>query len=190
MTPQASGLPGLPGREQDFSLALFAPQAMPGAMPPAPEPEFSNAAIDEGIALHALLERVTDSDTWPVQIPEPGVVARWLGCSVALAEVVHAQAGVILSQPGLRRFFDPSLYHAARNEMDVITEGRLLRLDRVVIFDDEVWILDYKRAYLEVEQMSYAYQLAQYRSALRAVYGARQVRSALITVDGRLWELD
>ena len=190
MTPQASGRPGLPGREQDFSLALFAPQAMPGATQPAPEPEFSRAAIDEGIALHGLLERVTDSDTWPVQVPEPGAVARWLGCSIALAEVVQAQAGVILSQPGLRRFFDPSLYHAARNEMDVIAGGRLLRLDRVVIFDDEVWILDYKRAYLEVERTSYAAQLAQYRSALRAMFGARQVRSALITVDGRLWELD
>jgi ATP-dependent helicase/nuclease subunit A len=193
MTPQAAGLPGahgLSGIGQDFTLALFAPQAMPGVLPPEPEPEFSTAAIDEGIALHALLERLTDSGAWPVQLPGPDAVARWLGCSIALAEVVQAQAGIILSQPALQRFFDPALYHVARNEMDVIADGRLLRLDRVVLFDDEVWILDYKRAFLDVERSSYEAQLAQYRSALRAVFGERTVRSALITVDGRLWELD
>jgi ATP-dependent helicase/nuclease subunit A len=190
MTPQASGLPGLPGREQAFSLALFAPQAMPGTTPPEPEPEFSTAAIAEGIALHALLERLTDSGAWPVQIPDAGTVARWLGCSIALAGVVQAQAGTILSRPGLQRFFDPARYAAARNEMDVIADGRLLRLDRVVFFDDEVWILDYKRAFLEVERSSYESQLAQYRSAMGAVVGVRRVRSALITVDGSLWELD
>jgi ATP-dependent helicase/nuclease subunit A len=95
----------------------------------------------------------------------------------------------VLSQTALRRFFDPALHHAARNEMEVIADGRLLRLDRVVIFDDEVWVLDYKRAYLDMERADYASQLAQYRAALSAVYGARKVRSALITVDGRLWEL-
>lgn len=190
MTPQASALRGLAGSEQEFSLALFAPQAMPGATPPEPEPNISGTAIDEGIALHALLERLTDDGAWPVQIPDAGTVARWLGCSTALAGIVQAQAGTVLSQTALRRFFDPALHHAARNEMDVIAEGRLLRLDRVVIFDDEVWVLDYKRAYLDMERADYADQLAQYRSALRAVFGERRVRSALITVDGRLWELD
>jgi ATP-dependent helicase/nuclease subunit A len=125
-----------------------------------------------------------------VRLPDPGMVARWLGCSIALAAVAQAQAGIVLSQPELQRFFDPALYRAARNEMDVIADGRLLRLDRVVIFDDEVWVLDYKRAFLDVERSSYRSQLAQYRSALRAVFGERRVRSALITVDGRLWELD
>jgi ATP-dependent helicase/nuclease subunit A len=190
MIPLDAGLPGLPGREQDFSLALFTPQAMPGAAPVAPETAFSTAAIDEGIALHALLERLTDSGTWPVQLPDAGTVARWLACSIALAGVVREQAGIILSQPGLRHFFDPALHRAARNEMDVIADGRLLRLDRVVIFDDEVWILDYKRAFLDIERSSYASQLAQYRSALHAVFEDSKVRSALITVDGRLWELD
>ena len=189
MTPQAPGLPGLSCREQDFSLALFAPQAMPGPTPPESAPAFSSAAIDEGIALHALLELLTDDGAWPVQVPDPGAVARWLGCSLALAEVVQEQAAAVLSQAALRRFFDPSLYRAAYNEMDVIADGRLLRLDRVVVFDDEVWVLDYKRAYLEMERSDYASQLAQYRSALRAVYSGRSVRSALITVDGCLWEL-
>jgi ATP-dependent helicase/nuclease subunit A len=190
LSARTAMLPGLPGGEQEFSLALFTPQPMPGTNPPEPEPAFSTAAIDEGIALHALLERLTDSGAWPVPVPDTGTVARWLGVSIALAEVVRAQAGIVLSQPDLRHFFDPALHLAARNEMEVIADGRLLRLDRVVIFEREVWILDYKRAFLDVERLEYASQLAQYRSALRPVFGDRQIRSALITVDGRLWELD
>ena len=190
MAPRAGGLPGLAGREQDFSLALFSPEPMPGITPPLPAAEFSTAAIDEGIALHGLLERLTDSGMWPVHLPETPVIARWLDCPAPVAEVVRAQAGAILAQPELRRFYDPALHRAARNEMDVIADGRLMRLDRVVIFDDEVWILDYKRAYLAVEQAGYAAQLAQYRAALAPVFGDRRLRSALITVDGQLWELD
>ena len=180
--------PGLPGREEPFSLTLFSPEAMPAAAP-APAMEVSTVAIDEGVALHGLLERITEDGAWPVRLPDPEVIARWLGCSAALAEGARLHARVILSQPDLRRFFDPALYREARNEMDVIADGRLMRLDRVVIFDDEVWILDYKRAFLDIERAAYAAQLAQYRAALRPVFQDRKLRSALITVDGRLWEL-
>lgn len=188
LEPGTRALPGLPGREQPFSLTLFAPEAMP-ASAKAPTVEVSTVAIDEGVALHGLLERVTEDGAWPVDLPEPEVIARWLGCSAALAEVARLHAGVILSQPELRRFFDPALYREARNEMDVIADGRLMRLDRVVIFDDEIWILDYKRAFLDIERAAYGAQLAQYRAALRPVFQDRKLRSALITVDGRLWEL-
>jgi ATP-dependent helicase/nuclease subunit A len=162
---------------------------MPG-VPPAEAPaEFSSAAIDEGVALHGLLERLTECRAWPLALPPVDMVARWLGCSAALAEVARRHAETILSQPALQRFFDPGMHREGRNEMEVIVGGRLLRLDRVVLFDDEVWILDYKRAFLDIEREKYAQQLAQYRAALRTVYPAMRLRSALITVDGQLWEL-
>ena len=190
MEPQAAGLVGILGGEQEFSLTLFAPPAMPGAPLPVAAAEISGAAIDEGVALHGLLERITDGEAWPAHLPDAALVARWLGCDPALAEVARAQARTILSQPELQRFFDPSHYRYARNEMDVIADGRLMRLDRVVVFDDEVWILDYKRAFLDVERIKYAQQLAQYRAALRPIFRDARLRSALITVDGRMWELD
>ena len=187
--PLARDLASLPGREQAFSLALFAPEPMPGvALLPAPA-EIASAAIDEGLALHGLLERITDGGVWPVRLPDAAMVARWLDCSIALAQVARAQAAVILAQPALQRFFNPALHCAARNEMDVIAGGRLMRLDRVVIFDDEVWVLDYKRAFLDVERAKYIAQLAQYRAALEPVFQDKTLRSALITVDGQLWEL-
>jgi ATP-dependent helicase/nuclease subunit A len=190
MEPQAGGLAGILGSEQEFSLNLFAPPAMPAPPPPPAPAEISSAAIDEGVALHALLERVTDSGAWPPHLPDTAAIARWLDCDAALAEVVRGQAQAILSQAELRRFFDPSHYRFARNEMDVIADGSLMRLDRLVVFDDEVWILDYKRAFLEIERAKYTQQLAQYRAALRPIFDGARLRSALITVDGRMWEME
>jgi len=58
----------------------------------------------------------------------------------------------------------------------------------VVVFDDEVWVLDYKRNLLDSERAGYQAQLARYRTALLSVFSDKQIRSALITADGRLWE--
>ena len=189
MEPRDSAIAGMLDGELDFCLDMFAPAALPGAPLIEAPAEFSSAAIDEGVALHGLLERLTEERAWPLALPPVDMVARWLGCSAALAEVARRHAGTILSQPALQRFFDPGMHREGRNEMDVIVGGRLMRLDRVVLFDDEAWILDYKRAFLDVEREKYAQQLAQYRAALAAVFPGLRLRSALITVDGQLWEL-
>jgi len=63
-----------------------------------------------------------------------------------------------------------------------------MRLDRVVMFEDEVWVLDYKRRLLDSERADYAAQLARYRNALVSVFSDMRIRSALITADGTLVE--
>jgi ATP-dependent helicase/nuclease subunit A len=65
----------------------------------------------------------------------------------------------------------------------------MARFDRLVMFDDELWILDYKRNLLESERIAYAQQLAGYRSAAQEVFAGATIRTALITVDGRLIEM-
>jgi ATP-dependent helicase/nuclease subunit A len=186
----------------DFELALFDPRPQPpslfggaagdgeDAAPAIAEDGalVGNAAIDEGVALHALLERLTHAPQWPPQLPEAPALARWLGISAALAQVVHAQARRVLAQPQLERFFNPALHRAARNEMEIVTPAGVLRCDRVVMFDDEVWILDYKRRLLDSERADYAAQLARYREALVSVFSDKRIRSALITADGSLRE--
>jgi ATP-dependent helicase/nuclease subunit A len=63
-----------------------------------------------------------------------------------------------------------------------------MRLDRVVMFDDELWVIDYKRRLLDSERADYAAQLGRYRSALMSVFSDKQIRSALITAEGALIE--
>ena len=59
-----------------------------------------------------------------------------------------------------------------------------------VRFADALWILDYKRSADEQDSAGYRRQLDGYRNALQAVAGALPVHTALITVDGRLWQFD
>jgi len=172
--------------ESDFSLPLFQPPALPAA---APEPVFSSDMIDEGIALHALMERLTHAPAWPPALPDVDAVAGWLRCAPALAQIVHAQARAILASDELARFFDPAAFRFARNEMEILTADGAARFDRVVMFDDALWILDYKRQLLDSERAAYAQQLARYRVAAREVFPDIAIRTALVTADGRLIEI-
>lgn len=175
------------GTEADFSLAIFNPPALPAAQI-VPAEVFSSAEIDEGIALHALMERLTL--TWPVTLPTPELIAKWLSCTHEMAVVISTQAGIILAQPELARFFDPAQHRFARNEMEVIAGAGMVRFDRAVMFDDELWILDYKRNLFDSERAAYAQQLADYRVAAQEVFRDVRIRSGLITVDGRLTEME
>jgi ATP-dependent helicase/nuclease subunit A len=175
------------GHEEYFTLPIFEP---PLLAPVAPDvaAQMTGGVIDEGVALHALLERLTHLHEWPVAVPDAELVARWLSCSRALAVTVRRQAQTILEQPQLERFFNSAQHLFARNEMEVMAQQQLLRFDRVVMFEDAVWILDYKRNFLERERQDYEAQLAQYREAAKAVFPSKNCKTALITADGSLWE--
>ncbi len=177
---------GIADADAGVELSHFSPPSLP---PPVREPRGSadNEATREGTLLHALMERLTNSGQWPLAVPAAGLVARWLGCSFDEAMVVCAQAQAILAQPALRRFFDPACYRFARNEMEVVHEGSLMRMDRVVILDDTLWILDYKRNLYEWQQQSYQQQLAAYRAACVSLFAVSAIETALITADGQLW---
>ena len=174
--------------QASFDLSLFDPAPLP-ACTVAATTSVSSAAIDEGIALHALMERVTHGKVWPVTLPDTLLVAHWMQCPVELAGTICAHARMILSQPHVERFYNPAHFRFARNEMDLMVDGEILRCDRVVVFDDEVWILDYKRQLLDSERALYAAQMQRYRHAAKAAFQPLAVRTALITVDGRLWEI-
>jgi ATP-dependent helicase/nuclease subunit A len=175
-------------KETAFSLPVFNPSVR-AAIPALPGMA-RNGAIDEGVALHTLLERITHLHSWPIHMPDAAAIAHWLQCPLALALTVRTQAVTILAQPLLERFYNPAQYSAAHNEMDVIVGSELLRFDRVVVFDDVVWILDYKRNLLDSEHAAYQAQLAHYRTAGQAVFPGKNMNTALITADGQLWEMD
>ncbi len=186
--------------ESFFSLHLFqGRRPMPTTAPLPPitalalqsgKPEAVQQAADEGILLHALMERVTATDSWPVKMPSPEVAAVWLDCTLAEAAESCRHALCILSQPLLRRFFDSSIFQRAENELDMMADGNLMRMDRVVWFVDEIWILDYKRSVGPADLDTYRIQLSRYQNVLQRVMPGRVIRIALIGFDGHLWQLD
>jgi len=179
---------GETGRQEgEFTLAVFDPPQLPAAAP-AERLLLRSEAVDEGVYLHALLERLTQDREWPVAVPETEIIARWLDCPPAVAASIAVQARAILTAPALERFYNPAHYDLAYNELEIAHDGNFLRYDRLVGFDAELWILDYKRQLLDSERGEYQAQLARYRRAAEAVFPDRSLRSALITADGKLWE--
>lgn len=177
-----------PPLEAAFTIAIFDPPLL--TLSETLPPQQRNQAIEEGIVLHALLERLTQTPIWPIEVPDTGRIARWLRCPAAIAAIVRERALIILRQPQLERFFNPMYFEFARNELEVLHANELLRFDRAVACGDELWILDYKRDLLDGERAVYQAQLARYRRAAQAVFPGRRIRTALITADGRLWEIE
>jgi ATP-dependent helicase/nuclease subunit A len=176
----------------EFSMPIFSPPILEDevALEAERAARARASAIAEGIALHTLLERLTQFDTWPVEMPETCRIARWLSCSVEMADIVRERALNMLAAPALERFFNPAYFSFARNELEVLAGDETMRFDRAVVFDEEVWILDYKRDVLESEHADYAAQLQRYRQAAATVFPGMRLKTALVTPDGRLWEME
>ena len=164
-----------------------------------------------GIWLHALLQHLTTNPspltaTW---LPFLGSLANLaamragggeqasnkaelqhrLAIPPAEMELLWPQAQHLLASPQLARFFDPQHYRSACNEMPYVNaSGELKRIDRLVEFDDEVWVLDYKLGESE-DAAHYRAQMQEYRTAMQTVYAGKQVRCALVFADGVLSEI-
>jgi ATP-dependent helicase/nuclease subunit A len=96
---------------------------------------------------------------------------------------------------------DPARVSWAGNEVELMFEGQLLRLDRLVCIADEAqqristdqatdvwWVLDYKLDMAPHQQPNYLAQLARYRSAVMAAQPGAIVRAAFVTAAGHLLE--
>jgi ATP-dependent helicase/nuclease subunit A len=136
-----------------------------------------------GIWLHALLQHLTDG------VAEHELCRR-SGIPQQEFEPLLLQVRQLVAQPGLRRYFDAQQYRHACNEMPYVSaQGELKRIDRLVEFEYEVWVLDYKMGE-HPDPAPYRAQMAEYRAAMQAVYADKPVRCALLFGDGILRELE
>ncbi|MGH8676986.1 MAG: UvrD-helicase domain-containing protein, partial [Burkholderiales bacterium] len=146
-----------------------------------------------GVLLHALLERVTS----PSNIDDRQYLMQLLKTTEDEFSKLWNDAQSIITAPEMRRFFDPAQYLRADNELAYAGEsGEMRRIDRLVEFDDSVWILDYKTgdaidpANLEVSARPYRTQLAEYRAAVTSLVSGKPVKSALVFAGGLLLPVD
>jgi ATP-dependent helicase/nuclease subunit A len=154
-----------------------------------------------GIWLHALLQRITDGST-----ADRNELQQRLDIPAAEMELLWQQAQHLLTLPQLARFFDAQQYRGASNEMPYVNaQGELKRIDRLVEFDDEVWVLDYKLGAPKVgnplsaeadaelshseDAARHRAQMQEYQAAMQAVYAGKRVRCALVFADGALSEV-
>jgi ATP-dependent helicase/nuclease subunit A len=150
-----------------------------------------------GIRLHALMQHLATDTLLPPgegegvgELPSQArELQRRLNIPHEEMDALWPEAQALLAAPGLARFFDASLYRAASNEMPYVNAaGELKRIDRLVEFDDEVWVLDYKMGESE-DAARFRSQMEEYRAAMQAVYEGKKVRCALVYAGGLLREM-
>jgi ATP-dependent helicase/nuclease subunit A len=139
-----------------------------------------------GTWLHALLQHLV----LPQAVSDMGELQQRCGIPSNEMDTLWLQAQHLLSLPQLQRYFDPQYYRNACNEMPYVNaRGELKRIDRLVEFDDEVWVLDYKTG-AKPDVAPYRTQMREYRTAMQAVYAGKTVRCALLFADGALREVE
>ncbi|MFZ5502097.1 MAG: UvrD-helicase domain-containing protein [Pseudomonadota bacterium] len=148
-----------------------------------------------GIWLHGLLQHLTEHSPLPPGegvrkfMPDQAALQQRLAIPDEDIEPLWQQAQQLLSLPKLAKFFDANQYRSAANEMPYINAaGEVKRIDRLVEFDDEVWVLDYKFGE-SAGASSHAAQIEEYRAAMQTVYAAKRVRCALVFAGGVLSEM-
>ena len=153
-------------------------------------PGVAGRAARYGTQFHALMERLTAGAP-----AGRAAVQRELGLTEHEFAPMWEQAQRVLGSPGLRRFFDPSQFKRAANEVSYMIEtGEVRRIDRLVEFDDEMWVLDYKTGDAStadpalIEQ--YRGQLAEYYAAVRRLYARQRVSGAIVFADAEMHVLN
>ncbi|MEC4718721.1 UvrD-helicase domain-containing protein [Noviherbaspirillum sp. CPCC 100848] len=176
------------GNAEEFLLSVFDPE--PVTERPARQVGIRlRSMTEEARTLSSLMQRLTEVPQWPVRVPPPEHLPDWLGCAPAAAMAVHARAERILSVSSLERYFNPKHFVFARNSLEIIDAGESLLCDRVVVFKDEVWILDYlcdSPAGLDGKEHGNDALHGRFRSAMQALFPDKAVKFGSITADGYL----
>ena len=181
------GAPMLQPSPADANLAAT---ALPAIAQPAPQHQptgnrrdSDNAASRFGSFVHELLEHAIPP------APQTDSLARRYGHHPDWQRA-WAICQRILQAEHLRHFFDPRAYVRADNELSwVRADGKIGRIDRLVEFSAEIWILDYKTGHVDAAESRYAEQLLEYRDVIQHCLAGKPVRCALITHQAKLVEI-
>jgi len=203
----ASGSKGRGAQVSDYlrlqsALRLLGDEARYGALPMSDAPVSVPAAIDapgEGVTFAGGIgERIATapaSEGMSFGTAMHAVLEARLSAGMAVPEDVPAAAvtaaEAILNAPDMQPWFDPACHLKAWNEVEIMqSDGRLGRIDRLVLFEDAVWVLDYKSGAMDEALLGgYRAQLAGYQSALGGMYGDRPVHAMLVFPDGSRHQL-
>lgn len=147
--------------------------------------EFETIRIEEtrrGEFIHAILERITYVDAQTVQtLPQ---LVRELGKVFHQEEHVDEITNVLkefLSLKEVEQFFVRSDGRTIFTEQEIMgADGRLRRLDRLIVDKDAVAVMDFKTG---DERESYQTQVKEYMITLREVYPDKNIRGVIAYID-------
>ena len=146
------------------------------------EDDTGNTGTRYGVAFHRVMEKLTTG------APLDDALRRTLGLRPAEWTALVEQAHQLVARPDLQRYFDATRYGRATNEVPYAdATGAVRRIDRLVEFDDEVWVLDYKTGSSDLPATlaeAYREQLGAYCAAAATLFPGKRVQGLLIFTDG------
>jgi len=145
-----------------------------------------------GIQLHAWLEQLTQgTPETHLRTMYSATYSATHAATPSLADTLANTAQKILSNPDLAAAFNKMQHLNAHNELEFIdAEGRSSRIDRLVEFTDEVWVLDYKTGGLSEPDLAerarpHLDQMQRYQHAAQNLYPGKSIRTVLVFADGQ-----
>jgi ATP-dependent helicase/nuclease subunit A len=135
-----------------------------------------------GQAMHRLLQRV--------DLTQLDAVAMEFKLSRQEAEQAAQMAQRILAGEGAWAW-DEAILSWQGNEIELIAQGKLLRLDRLVRRADtgDWWVLDYKSESQPQNRPELVAQMRAYVAAVQACYAGEPVKAAFLTATGKMIEI-
>jgi len=88
----------------------------------------------------------------------------------------------IIKNKNTKKFFEEGLNVFTEKEI-VSINGRVIRLDRLIIKDDEVWIVDFKSS--EEDSFDHIEQIKNYKLAISLIFPHKKVRGYLVYFDSQ-----
>jgi ATP-dependent helicase/nuclease subunit A len=187
-----------PPQPEPDAPTLLTPSRPDGEEPAAVSPLDGDdgSRFLRGNLVHALLQTLPELEPARRPAAARGYLARPVhGLDDAAQEAIAEETLAVLGHPEFAELFGPG----SRAEVplvgrigDQIVSGQL---DRVLVKDDEIWVIDFKtnrpppRSISDVPD-TYVRQMAIYRTALGEIYPHKRVRCLLLwTVQARLMEL-
>ena len=152
---------------------------------------YTNSDIEFGTLVHKILETITADG----ELISKEATQQLCGGSLTEFDTAWDVSLRIVKAPELNRFFIPGNYLKATNEVAYMNdEGDIKRIDRLVEFNDEFWILDYKISSNHssspgpASRRQYKEQLTQYRDDLLRIKKMKPIRIGVVLSTGELLE--
>ncbi len=176
---------------EDLSSGASAAVAHPGTSRLRAVRDFHPEPIPTG----GRLEAAEDSDAMRLGRAWHALLEHGSGAPVDSIARAHAltpeQRDTVVAAAAQVRTAHRGLFGAhGEAELELVADnGELLRVDRLVEFDDALWIIDFKWQVTETERPAYETQVRRYAHVLRSLRSDRPVRMGLVTAAGDLIEV-
>ena len=140
-----------------------------------------------GDAMHELLQWWRPERPWSDAMRR-SLAWRWTLSERDIAQAERMATAVLTGEAAWA--WDATQIEIALAETELVWQGQLLRIDRVVKHRDGAWwVLDFKSALNPQAHETYLLQVSNYVRAWSQMYENEQVFGALIGGDGRLWRV-